>query len=451
MLEAANLLAVGILGLYKLRGQPRLFVALASLTASAAILMLGRVEDQALTVAVKGIKFSWLQLTPFFYTLVPVIASGRIRRSTVLLFGLAILITLYGLVTWLVGAGDQVGILFATTAFAGPMLTAVFVGFLDEDGAAFVVERIRMLIGLAAIAAIASGVAGQWFSNVLGWERAPMRGLSPLGGPIATGAVVLLVWPEIYCNALQKRSLAAVGLAVVCLIAFLLMGSRMNMLAAILGVIVVTLRFVLSRPVTGIVRMFVSVAVAAGVGMLLAELPSVSRLITVPGTSSSDVKRLQSLETGLKLVAERPFVGWGPGQVYPWYRFDLSGPGGNLTEVRGMPTLVEPHNMYVMVAVEYGVPILIVFSLVLLWTVVSLALAGQRAQKAQLFYVAVGIVEFMVAAVGSSHLLVNPRVATAFWLYVGSNLVMLGNAGQDSASSSHGTKRTIVSHGGVVK
>lgn len=425
MLETLNVVAVAILGLYKVRGRPRVFVILASLTASAAVLLLGRVESRGLMVTFGEVQFSWFQLAPFLYASVAVVAAAKIRRTTALLVGLTVLVAVYGAAYWIVGAGEPVEILFATTAFVGPMLSGVFVGVIDRRGAEFLVARIRALLSLAAVLALASGIAGQWFTTLLGWEWIPIRGLSPLGGPIATGAALLLVWPKIYADAIEKRRMVDVALALVCLAAFLLMGSRMNGLAALLGVVPATVRFLLSRPVAGLWRLLVAGTLAAAIGLSLADLPSVGRFARIPGTSNADVRRLESLETGLSLIVERPLTGWGPGQVYPWYRADLSIPGGNLTAVQGMPTLVEPHNLYVMIAVEYGLPVLIIFTGVLAWIIVNLAWEGRYDHKASLFHAAVGIFTFMVAAMGSSHLQVNARVATVFWLFVGGNCVFL--------------------------
>jgi len=98
-----------------------------------------------------------------------------------------------------------------------------------------------------------------------------------------------------------------------------------------------------------------------------------------------------------------------------------------------MLTLVEPHNMYLFIAVEYGLLVLACFLLLMGRTLAMLM------QRQHLPY-AIGLVGFMLQALGSSHLLVNVRVAILFWVLVGSTAALSNSSRSDhqEALSEHG-------------
>jgi O-antigen ligase len=87
-------------------------------------------------------------------------------------------------------------------------------------------------------------------------------------------------------------------------------------------------------------------------------------------------------------------------------------------------SLVEPHNTFLMLAVEYG----LLFGFVLF--VVSLVGLFRLVRRSGLpsadVVLPLGIVVFLLQTLGSSHLLIAPRVATFFWIWLGLTIATAG-------------------------
>jgi O-antigen ligase len=137
-------------------------------------------------------------------------------------------------------------------------------------------------------------------------------------------------------------------------------------------------------------------------------------------TAGSSLARVESVVTALRLVAERPVFGHGPGQIYAWSRV----PEGQLAADKVLVldqglTLVEPHSFPMIIAVEYGLLTLIMFGAMMLAVIWQWYLnEGSKANKTIPASI-VGICLFSVQSVGSSDIAIMPHVAMIFWIWCG--------------------------------
>lgn len=415
-----NVVGALLLGACRISGEQRLAVSVLASVASFSALLLGRLE--ALTSFRLGdVQFTLLRVVPF--VLLP-IWLGLVRRCNrlVKLWHLfALLVVVHSLLTLLACKGPPAWTIRAVAGFIGPLLLGTFAATLRTGAAKVLSQRLHFLVALVGVLTVLSVMAGQVMAGFFGWNEVQGRAFSPLGGPIATGAVLLLVWPSMIWKLFRAPDPWRMCEAMTVLLAFLLSGSRAVVLAALLQLVAIIGLLLFKSPRTvGVFILVVIFLCASHIAWFVAG-PTVERLTVLPGSAWYDQPRVVSLTTAMKLLMEEPLFGRGAGQVYPWFTIDW---GETVeyafTTVRGHETLVEPHNLYLMMAVEYGLVVLAAFLLILGWTVWLFIRTGWKHNRLSLIVGSIGILGFLGQALGSSHLLVNERVASIFWLYVGS-------------------------------
>lgn len=252
-------------------------------------------------------------------------------------------------------------------------------------------------------------------------------GLARLAGPIGEknryAQIMLMLVPlgVMQFTAERRRLLriAAVGCAALAAIATALTFSRGAALAAgMILVAMVALRYV--RPVhlvaAALLVAVVVVAVPQYAGRL-ASLADISQLLSdepaASGTDNSLLSRATENLTALRVFADHPVVGVGPGQFPNYYREYADDIG---VSVRAADR--QAHNLYLGIAAETGVIGIAVFLAAVAVTLIQLGRARARAVAAARPELAAMAAAFMLALVGylASGMFLHLSYARYFWL-----------------------------------
>jgi len=289
-----------------------------------------------------------------------------------------------------------------------------------------------LVIGvLTSSIVVGSAIAPNLFGEILGWSTLAasrqtgfVRGWSPLGGPIASG--ILLVF--------------AYGLAM-----HEVIGGRRRRYIAVLLLVGTALLFTLARSVMAMWLLFHIVYFWSAIRRHTARvlgLIVVVGFLSIPllwqlqprysferffvfGGKSTEL-RASSARAALAASVKNPILGQGPGLLYEEIR--RSGPvtaGGGArrwktTVVADQISALEPHNLYLLLAAEHGWIALALFVglLILIWRRIRIRsqLLGDHDRSVRSALNALWISTFVMLLTSSAPL-VNPQVAVFFWFF----------------------------------
>lgn len=393
-------------------------------------LMLTRIEH-VISVEWAGLRWSPFQMVGALILLVVLLGRRSVLRRNTVVYLVMLLFPAVAIAHLVARSDPATDAIFAVMTLVGPMACFVPASRLNRMHAKRLQGIVTGAALILALLGVASVIAGQLIAGRLGWEEVLWRGVTPVGGPISTGAILLLVWPLLLREALDLRltgflSVVAISLSIVA-------GGSRAIAAVATAMLLVTWAAYwktgltwrrLGAVVAGLILIVVTVG---GVVRFGVSLRAGERLLET-GTTS-EIYRLQSQLTGLDFVAERPVTGHGPGSVYSWMRrigTSVDGQDQIIRRTEHGATYVEPHNMYLMATVEYGIPLTV--AVLLLW-MVRLRSLGRHllGRLGRVGFCTVGVLAFLVQALGSSHLFVNPRVALFFWIWLGTTVALAEN------------------------
>jgi len=325
------------------------------------------------------------------------------------------------------GSGIQVDwALFGALTFLSPSL---FYFFAAQLGA---VEK-RLMLDFIASAVAISVVTGlplyffdvPVFSDSIDVAGSGYRINTILGNPLTQAGLCLMVLPWLAKRLTETRDTWSAFLLVLVLLGILLSGSRL-----IIPIALLFLGMSLSKSVATISRSGLAAGVLTIAGLIAfatvaRSVPQlwlpVERIVSSNNdTIGSSFARFESLTTGLQLVVDEPVFGGGPGQVYVWSRAQNGQTGdSNVMMIEQGLTLVEPHSLPMIVAVEYGVLTLVMFGVLMLSIIRRFPSSSFMMSRARGSAPVVGVFLFIVQAVGSSDIAIMPHIATIFWLWCG--------------------------------
>lgn len=419
-----NIFAIIGYSLHATRGR-RGWVGLLTLLAATAAFSLGRTR-LCVSVSMDQVRLSIVDLFPFAILPLWLIFCHKVKRNVVPVLGLICLVTFVSLLAFLLKGQSVAPAAYSWMSFVGPMLLGVCAGSLDDDGAHALGDNMeKIILVLAIIGIVSTQVAPTAVGGVLGWQQGEVsRLITPVGGSIASGATMILIWPRVLSRFLMKGGLLSFCRVLLLIGAFLLSGSR----AVMFTLAIVTLMTVLldgycqvhSRKLpTGFLKTVAVIVLFALGAYLLLQAPYITRLGARIGSISGDYYRRESARTAAILIAERPLLGHVPGHTYPWFYTDYSDATQRYVWLGKGESLPEPHNMYLMIAVDYGVIVLVYFVAIMGRVLAIQAKRGLMGQGDSGLHYSLGIFAFLIQALGSSHLLVKPQVAVFFWLLYG--------------------------------
>jgi putative inorganic carbon (hco3(-)) transporter len=278
-------------------------------------------------------------------------------------------------------------------------------------------------------------------------------GIARLAGPIGEknryAQIMLMLIPLAVLQFTGERHrwlrVAALGCALLAAIATALTFSRGAALAAgVILVAMVALRYVrVSHLVAAAALIAVVLIAVPAYGTRLASLADLGALLSdEPASAQTDnslLSRATENLTALRVFADHPVLGVGPGQFPAYYR-DYADEIG--VSVRAADR--EAHNLYLGLAAETGILGLTMFLAAVAATLVQLARARARAlaSRPDLAAMAAG---FMLALVGylASGLFLHLSYARYFWLILAlggaAAAVILQATADDATTESHAT------------
>ncbi len=235
---------------------------------------------------------------------------------------------------------------------SAPLLSAVAWFFLAFDGlqgnpAAAEGRRERLqnvfLIGFALTAAVSVGL---WLGRVA--EFGPVRALAgrnafPLGHANYTAGLAVLILPLAVTEAIRRHGpwrLTAAATAGLALVMLFTSGSR----GGFVGLAVVAAAGLWTAPLSTRKKWQLTLLVALAGGAFILANPrtraSFTRGTDVELVAASDVQRSAMFTAGIRMGAEHPLTGWGPGTtplVYPRFRGGLAGGVDNVLQLHSTP------------------------------------------------------------------------------------------------------------------
>lgn len=276
-----------------------------------------------------------------------------------------------------VGAAVQVIVVSLTPLLA----VLLWIDLMPRDRATH--ERLlisfTLLIGvLTPTVFIITSIAPNLFGSLLGWSIVAtsgstgfVRGWSPVGSAIATGMLMVIAYGLAMHQVVgcKRRRFAVVLFLVGIAILFTL--SRSVLLMFIVFHIAYFWSAIRRQPIRILGLGIVAALVMTPLLFELTDRYSFDRF-TQYQDESTDI-RASSAVAAIEASFDKPFLGHGPGLLYEQFRVEgVSGARPGQTRamyVGDRISALEPHNLYLLLTAEHGVPAAIAFvvGLIVLW------------------------------------------------------------------------------------
>lgn len=208
-------------------------------------------------------------------------------------------------------------------------------------------------------------------------------------------------------------------------------GAWLALLVGIIGYYIIRKKKLGTLIVTGIIAAFISLFLLIHENRFLIFAPEHDETIfhenfsdhlsaTVGLKDISNAERFHRWVAGFRMIAEKPITGFGANSFYPTYQPYTIAPFK--TWVSNNPEHSTIHNYYLLLAVEQGIPALVIFGGFFIY----LLLQAQKLYHCfqQKYYkmiaLATGIVLLMIASLNvSSDLIETDKIGGLFWLCAG--------------------------------
>jgi O-antigen ligase len=429
MLGLVNIAAVFALAVAVTFRQRSITLALLATVLALNVLLLSSV-DYALGFMMGEVKVRLTEVLPLVLAVVWLMRRPLLSSTVVASLTFVWLAALAAATSFVLSGWEITWLVFAAMVFLGPVLGSVYpIGLTVTQS-----ERLSTLTELLVLAlALVSCLSVLFFGVIggfMGWDQSyRLRGLAPIGGPIAVGAVLILFVPHFIGRVLRRPSPYNLVKAGVLISGLIFTGSRVIVATSLLVSAIVVLHHTFTSNSRGRLAR-VGVAMTGLTVLSVMAFPAIDKQAAFQRalgardltelTSRGDVLRVESLKQARSLISEAPVLGHTPGHVYPWFRGgELEGKQGNVFYTDHGISLIEPHNLYLMLGAEHGLVVLVGFVFLMAYFIRKMYRAFRITRDEAHLHNVLGVLAFLLQAMASSHLLINPRVAFFFWLVLG--------------------------------
>lgn len=139
----------------------------------------------------------------------------------------------------------------------------------------------------------------------------------------------------------------------------------------------------------------------------------------------SNAERFHRWVAGVRMIADKPITGFGANSFYPTYQAYTIAPFK--TWVSNNPEHSTIHNYYLLLAVEQGIPALVIFGGFFMYLILQTQklYQGFQQQYYRMIALATGIILCMIASLNvSSDLIETDKIGALFWLCTGTILAL---------------------------
>lgn len=278
-----------------------------------------------------------------------------------------------------------------------------------------------------------------YIGELMGWEvmeHAAIRSTSSIiGGTGPLAFLFLVATPLTFAYYIQRGSSYLILLAILS-ISLVFTYSRAPLFLAFFSIVLMSSLLLLKYRQKNIHRKVFVVAVSA-FAIVIVLVVGTSQVdmdyLFRKDVDDADVARLESSETAMTLTAEKPFLGYGPGELYI-RKYERSEEKHII--ILGNRSLKTPHNLYLLFAAENG---FIFFMLWLIFLAVSIKLLSiGRNKYLSHKIISMGFISSVTAAyiysIITDQLATQYRMSPTFWFIVGLGMAFSKLTSQHNAA-----------------
>ncbi len=328
-----------------------------------------------------------------------------------------------------VGAALQILIIVLAPAIVAAMLVELVPLVRDESHQ---IRKVFILFGgvITPIILVMTALLPSVFANSFGWQPLRdeaqagfIRGWSPLGSTIATGAVVILAYALAMHEVVTKRRRLYLFVCILSGFSLMFTLARSVLVVFMVFHVYYWISFARRRRRHGVIFWPACLAI---IGIIVATVVGgydFGRFVETDDFSM-DI-RGTSARVALSESMSAPLLGRGPGLLYEdvrttWLVNPDNEEKSKIISVEGEMSAQEPHNLYLWLAAEHGWPVVFVFLLIFvsLWRGLGRArdLPNDASVSLLSIYRATWL-GFGLFFLSHSGPLVNPQFSLFFWLW----------------------------------
>jgi hypothetical protein len=282
---------------------------------------------------------------------------------------------------------------------------------------------------LTSMIVLVSSLAPNLLGSLLGWSEIAasrafgfVRGWSPIGSAPATGLLLVLAYGLAMHEVIDNRRRIFIPVLILVGLAIMFMLTRSVLLMFLLFHLFYFWSALRRNPLR-----VIGLALLAGIIMTPIMLELFERFSFERFTSTQDSSidiRTSSAIAALEASFEKPFLGHGPGLLYEQIRTEGVGMadalGGRHMYVGQHISALEPHDLYLMLAAEHGLPAagFFIAAMLVLWSRARTVRIPPLHRRSPLSVTLSALwISAFAMYLTSSGPLVNPQASLFFWFF----------------------------------
>gem|GEM_PF-5376456 len=279
-----------------------------------------------------------------------------------------------------------------------------------------------IVFGHAVFALLQLGF-GPLMTGYLGWDLPvfsnPRAHSSLIGGTGPLSFLLLLGVPLFFFEYLRQGGNKAVGFSV-SIVALIYTYSRLPIVfcgCCILGFCFHCLSTRQAKMLKRRLKLVIIIILPVLVGIFVVQTGYNLNYLARKNVNDADSARMTSGKIAAKLCMNKPFAGYGPGNIYI-RKYEES--NDKQIVIENMESLKTPHNFYLLIAAEHGAICLllwVVFMMYLLKLISPFSKSGSKNLMSVTFFIP--IIAFYVASFFTDTLAIQYRMTPTFWYFVG--------------------------------